>query len=222
MPLVSSPPHGLRGAAALGHRCGMGKKRKKSSSSSDSDSESEPPAEEEKKQKKAAPKGASGPRFNAFADSDEEEAKPKDGASSKAGLSTSSAADAFTKKQWEVVQRLKINYQDQVDKKNKKEDKLRKKLEKKTREKELKKAKEMAEEEEAAAEAAAAEKAMALEQQSKDQKEQQRKEQEKAAMARKLGPKGPNIKNNKAPGQVLYSSDLQIGESHGGGAGASV
>lgn len=53
-------------------------------------------------------------------------------------------------------------------------------------------------------------------------------------MLRKLGPKGPNAKNNKArsltglrccceaPGQVLYSSDLQIGESHGGGAGANV
>ena len=26
----------------------------------------------------------------------------------------------------------------------------------------------------------------------------------------------------QAPGQVLYSSDLQIGESHGGGAGANV
>ena len=26
----------------------------------------------------------------------------------------------------------------------------------------------------------------------------------------------------EAPGQVLYSSDLQIGESHGGGAGANV
>ena len=48
-----------------------------------------------------------------------------DGSASKAGLSTATAADAFTKKQWEVVQRLKINYQDQVDKKNKKEEKLR-------------------------------------------------------------------------------------------------
>lgn len=197
------------------------KKRKKSSSSS-SESDASP---SEKKLKKAAPKpkAAGGPRFNAFADSDDEAAPaPADGVTSKAGLSTATAADAFTKKQWEVVQRLKINYQDQVDKKNKKEEKLRKKLEKKHREKELKKAKELAEEEEAAAEAAASEKAMALEQQTKEQKEKQRLEQEKAAMARKLGPKGPNIKNNKAPGQVLYSSDLQIGESHGGGAGANV
>mmetsp|Transcript_57618 Transcript_57618/g.91261 ORF Transcript_57618/g.91261 Transcript_57618/m.91261 type:complete len:205 (+) Transcript_57618:64-678(+) len=204
----------------------MGKKRKKSSSSS---SESEASDASEKKQKKAAPKpkAAGGPRFNAFADSDDEggagpAAAPADGVTSKAGLSTATAADAFTKKQWEVVQRLKINYQDQIDKKNKKEDKLRRKLEKKHREKELKKAKELAEEEEAAAEAAASEKAMMLEQQTKEQKEKQRLEQEKAAMQRKLGPKGPSIKNNKAPGQVLYSSDLQIGESHGGGAGANV
>ena len=201
----------------------MGKKRKKSSSSS----ESEASEASEKKQKKAsAPKAkaAGGPRFNAFADSDDEGSAPApaDGVTSKAGLSSATAADAFTKKQWEVVQRLKINYQDQVDKKNKKEEKLRRKLEKKHREKELKKAKELAEEEEAAAEAAASEKAMMLEQQTKEQKEKQRLEQEKASMARKLGPKGPSMKNNKAPGQVLYSSDLQIGESHGGGAGANV
>eukprot|EP00435_Cladocopium_sp_Y103_P051561 s1012_g16.t1 len=116
----------------------MGKKRKKSSSSS---SESEASEASEKKQKKAAPKpkAAGGPRFNAFADSDDEggagAAAPADGVTSKAGLSTATAADAFTKKQWEVVQRLKINYQDQIDKKNKKEDKLRRKLEKKHREK---------------------------------------------------------------------------------------
>ena len=59
-----------------------------------------------------------GPRFNAFADSDEEVPAAADGSASKAGLSTATAADAFTKKQWEVVQRLKINYQDQVEKKN--------------------------------------------------------------------------------------------------------
>ncbi|CAJ1360231.1 unnamed protein product [Effrenium voratum] len=201
----------------------MGKKRKKSSSSSESESESEKkPAKKEPPKKGPAAKAASGPRFNAFADSDEEAEGAKDGITSKAGLSAATAADAFTKKQWEVVQRLKINYQDQIDKKHSKEEKLRKKLEKKHREKELKRAKEMAEEEEAAAEAAASEKAMALEQQSKEQKEKQRLDQEKAAMQRKLGPKGPQVKSNKAVGQVLYSSDLQIGECHGGGAGASV
>ena len=40
----------------------------------------------------------SGPRFNAFADSDDEAAPaPADGVTSKAGLSTATAADAFTK-----------------------------------------------------------------------------------------------------------------------------
>eukprot|EP00913_Durusdinium_trenchii_P032979 g30874.t1 len=86
---------------SLVQRGAMGKKRKKSSSSS-SESDASP---SEKKLKKAAPKpkAAGGPRFNAFADSDDEAAPaPADGVTSKAGLSTATAADAFTKKQWEV------------------------------------------------------------------------------------------------------------------------
>lgn len=196
----------------------MGKKRKKESSSSSASSESEPvPKTKDLPKMGSVPsaKAATGPRFN-VADSDSDDGAPKT-----AGISTVTAADAFNKKQWELMEQLKVDYRKQTDKKAKKEEKHRKKEEKKEQKKEKKRAKKFAEEEEAAAEEAAAEKARAVEAKMIAAKAARKAEQEAVAAAKKIGPSVPG-RADKPVGVVQYSSDLQIGQSHGGGAGAGV
>merc|ERR1719195_1759071 len=126
----------------------MGKKRKKESSSSSASSDSEPaPKKKDLPKMGTAPTAraaASGPRFN-VADSDSDGEAPKT-----AGISTATAADAFNKKQWELMEQLKVDYRKQTDKKARKEEKHRKKEEKKEKKREKKRAKKLAEEEEAA------------------------------------------------------------------------
>merc|ERR1712187_792226 len=121
---------------------------------------------------------ASGPRFN-VADSDSDGEAPKT-----AGISTATAADAFNKKQWELMEQLKVDYRKQSDKKAKKEEKHRKKEEKKEKKRDKKRAKKMAEEEEAAAEEAAAEKARAAEAQVAAAKAARKAEQEATTAAK--------------------------------------
>ncbi|CAE8627667.1 unnamed protein product [Polarella glacialis] len=199
----------------------MGKKRKKSSSSSSSSSDKKKKKtkksskkedkkedkKEEKKEEKKAPVVApprGGARFNAL-DSDDE-----DGGVSKAGLSSASAADLFNKKQWEMMARMK-------------EAQIREKDEQRATNREMKRAKKMAEEEEAAAEAASLEKASKLHELSSEQKEKRKADAEAAAVARKFGPSGPmGGVSQRSVGDVMYSSDLHIGEGHGGFGGAGV
>ncbi|CAE8678138.1 unnamed protein product [Polarella glacialis] len=212
----------------------MGKKRKKSSSSSSSSSDKKKKKtkksskkedkkedkKEEKKEEKKAPVVApprGGARFNAL-DSDDE-----DGGVSKAGLSSASAADLFNKKQWEMMARMKVDYKKQTDEKASKEAQIREKDEQRATNREMKRAKKMAEEEEAAAEAASLEKASKLHELSSEQKEKRKADAEAAAVARKFGPSGPmGGVSQRSVGDVMYSSDLHIGEGHGGFGGAGV
>jgi len=109
----------------------MGKKRKKDSSSTSSPSDSDSDGAPKKKQlKKTSLAPVAGPRFN-VAGSDSEDERPN-----AAGISSASAADSFNKRQWELMERLKVDYRKQSDKKAKKEEKQRKKEEKKQRIKE--------------------------------------------------------------------------------------
>merc|ERR1712232_1387559 len=98
----------------------MGKKKKKKSSSSSSSSDGGAP----EPKAKAAP---SGPRFNTMASDSEDEDKSK-ASFSKAGISTASASDAFNKAQWEMMEKLKVDYHKQTDKKFAKDEKKRKKV----------------------------------------------------------------------------------------------
>mmetsp|Transcript_158754 Transcript_158754/g.280453 ORF Transcript_158754/g.280453 Transcript_158754/m.280453 type:complete len:183 (+) Transcript_158754:117-665(+) len=176
----------------------MGKKRKKASTSSSSSSDSEPAPK-----KKAAP---TGPRFN-VADSDSDDAKPNAKA---VGISEASAADSFNKKQWEIMARLKVDYQKQTDKKAKKDEKKIKKDQKKMAKKEKKRAKKLAEEEEARRlaeeEEAEAERA-AREAEAKEVKKKE---------ADQIMKKGPSMPGQAARsvGDVQYSDSVGIGQFH--------
>merc|ERR1712129_31123 len=79
--------------------------------SSDSSSSGSGDAVAAKKAKPAVPK-ASGPRFSVAHSDSSDEANDKN-----AGISTASAADSFNKKQWELMERLKVDYRRQSDKK---------------------------------------------------------------------------------------------------------
>merc|ERR1712050_789917 len=164
---------------------------------SDSSSSSSEPADKKKKGVSAAakPKAASGPRFNAFASSSEDEAPAKDkaGGFSKAGISTASAADSFCKKQWELMEALKVDYKKQTDKKTRKEEKEREKDIKRIAKKEKKRAKRKAEEDEAAAELAAAEKAITMKQNAEAAQEAFKETQRREGAAKLKGPFIPEV-----------------------------
>merc|ERR1719460_1771321 len=97
---------------------GKSKKRKKKESSSSSSSSSD--SDKKKAKTKPAPKAA--PRFNPMAgssDSEDAAQAPKD---KTLGINESSAADCFAKQQWELMAKMKVDYQKQTDKKSERQD----------------------------------------------------------------------------------------------------
>jgi len=140
--------------------------------------------------------------------------KPK-ASFSKAGISTASASDSFNKAQWEVMERLKVDYKKQTDKKFKKDKEKRKKVDKKEEKKAKKKAKRLQEEAEELQEREAVEKAAAAAEAAAERKAR-RAAQDEAIV--KKGPTMPQTEGHRV-GQVSYSDSVQIGQHHSGSRG---